>query len=424
MKAYLQQRQHITALKAQIVQSESDIDTLEREKSRWHDPAYVQSQARARFGYLMPGETSYVVLGADGKPLESQTVAARQEGRHRQAADGLVDTAWQSVLLAGDPPAPEDKPDPLAKIGPPTQQVIDPADEQAVPPSSAGRPRAIHAVGHRCPCGQPDVVTTEPRLPDGTPFPTTYYLTCPRAASLIGTLEGSGLMKEMEARLASDEELAAAYAAAHRAYLADRSALAEQPGERAGDRGHLRGRHADPGQVPARPGRARLAAGPGVNPLGDEVLRAARGVVGWRARVSEVAAFDCGTNTIKLLVGDLPEVSVRETRIVRLGQGVDATGRLADEALVRAFAAIDEYAAILADHDVSRVRFCATSATRDSANAAIFARGGARPARRLAGGAVGGRGGGAVLRRGDPQPAHRSRPHRCWSSTSAADRPS
>jgi exopolyphosphatase/guanosine-5'-triphosphate,3'-diphosphate pyrophosphatase len=55
-----------------------------------------------------------------------------------------------------------------------------------------------------------------------------------------------------------------------------------------------------------------------------------------------VAAFDCGTNTIKLLVGDLPEVSVRESRIVRLGQGVDATGRLADEALARAITAIDE----------------------------------------------------------------------------------
>ena len=88
-----------------------------------------------------------------------------------------------------------------------------------------------------------------------------------------------------------------------------------------------------------------------------------------------MAAFDCGTNTIKLLVGDLPEVSVRESRIVRLGQGVDATGRLADEALARAFAAIDEYAAILDSHDVSRIRFCATSATRDSSNADVFREG-------------------------------------------------
>ena len=88
-----------------------------------------------------------------------------------------------------------------------------------------------------------------------------------------------------------------------------------------------------------------------------------------------VAAFDCGTNTIKLMIGALPEVAVRESRIVRLGQGVDATGRLAEEALERAFAAIDEYAELVAQHPVSRMRFCATSATRDSSNAAVFAEG-------------------------------------------------
>ena len=71
------------------------------------------------------------------------------------------------------------------------------------------RPRGIDSVGHRCPCGNPDVVTTEPRLPNGTPFPTTFYLTCPRAASRIGTLEGSHVMKEMQERLGTDEELAA-----------------------------------------------------------------------------------------------------------------------------------------------------------------------------------------------------------------------
>jgi exopolyphosphatase/guanosine-5'-triphosphate,3'-diphosphate pyrophosphatase len=88
--------------------------------------------------------------------------------------------------------------------------------------------------------------------------------------------------------------------------------------------------------------------------------------------VDTVAAIDCGTNTIKLLVGALPEVAVRETRIVRLGQGVDATGRLADEALARTFAALDEYAALIRAHEVTRIRFCATSATRDAENAAVF----------------------------------------------------
>ncbi|HCB03377.1 MAG TPA: exopolyphosphatase [Nocardioides bacterium] len=88
-----------------------------------------------------------------------------------------------------------------------------------------------------------------------------------------------------------------------------------------------------------------------------------------------VAAIDCGTNTIKLLIGALPDVAVRETRIVRLGQGVDATGRLADEALERTFAALDEYAALVREHEVTRMRFCATSATRDADNAAIFTAG-------------------------------------------------
>lgn len=91
--------------------------------------------------------------------------------------------------------------------------------------------------------------------------------------------------------------------------------------------------------------------------------------------MTTVAAVDCGTNTIKLLIGDLPDVAVRETRMVRLGQGVDRTGRLADEALARAFAALDEYAVLIAAHDVDRIRFCATSATRDAANAEEFATG-------------------------------------------------
>jgi exopolyphosphatase/guanosine-5'-triphosphate,3'-diphosphate pyrophosphatase len=99
-----------------------------------------------------------------------------------------------------------------------------------------------------------------------------------------------------------------------------------------------------------------------------EVRRVQRGA----SKPTKVAAIDCGTNTIKLLIGDLPEVAVRESRMVRLGQGVDATGRLAPEALARAFAAIDEYAVLIADHGAERIRFCATSATRDAENAAEF----------------------------------------------------
>ena len=92
-----------------------------------------------------------------------------------------------------------------------------------------------------------------------------------------------------------------------------------------------------------------------------------------------VAAVDCGTNTIKLLVADITRDGchdlVREVRMVRLGQGVDRTGRLADEALERAFTALDEYAALVAEHPVERVRFCATSAARDASNGEAFAAG-------------------------------------------------
>ena len=90
-----------------------------------------------------------------------------------------------------------------------------------------------------------------------------------------------------------------------------------------------------------------------------------------------VAAIDCGTNTIKLLIGSLPAVDVREMRMVRLGQDLDRTGRIADEALVRAFAAIEEYAELIRTYEVppERVRFVATSASRDASNAAVFVAG-------------------------------------------------
>jgi exopolyphosphatase / guanosine-5'-triphosphate,3'-diphosphate pyrophosphatase len=97
--------------------------------------------------------------------------------------------------------------------------------------------------------------------------------------------------------------------------------------------------------------------------------------------VTRVAAIDCGTNTIKLLVADIDKGAgtqhdlARELRIVRLGQGVDRTGRLADEALARVFAAVEEYAAVIGEHHVDTVRFVATSATRDAGNADVFADG-------------------------------------------------
>lgn len=152
----------------------------------------------------------------------------------------------------------------------------DPADLAAVR-AQLGRPvRGVHEVAHRCGCGRPDVVTTRPRLPDGTPFPTLYYLTCPRATGAVSTLESEGLMRVMADRLARDPGLAAAYRAAHERYLAARAALGEVP-------------EIDGVSAGGMPDRVKclhvlvahsVAAGPGVNPLGDEALAelAGRGI--------------------------------------------------------------------------------------------------------------------------------------------------
>ncbi len=141
----------------------------------------------------------------------------------------------------------------------------------AVVSAQLGRPaRGVEAVAHRCPCGNPDVVTTAPRLADGTPFPTTFYATCPRLTGAISTCESTGLMREMSDRLATDEALADAYAAAHEDYLRRRAELGDVP-EIAG---------VSAGGMPRRVkclhvlAAHALAAGPGVNPLGDEVLAA------------------------------------------------------------------------------------------------------------------------------------------------------
>ncbi len=136
-----------------------------------------------------------------------------------------------------------------------------------------GRPaRDVLAVGSRCPCGLPDVVLTAPRLSDGTPFPTFYYLTCPVLTAAVSTLESEGVMAEMQQRLASDPDLAGGYRRAHEEFLAARAHYGSVP-------------EIDDVSAGGMPDRVKclhvlvahaLAAGPGVNPLGDEALQMLR----------------------------------------------------------------------------------------------------------------------------------------------------
>ncbi|GAA4856483.1 DUF501 domain-containing protein [Saccharopolyspora cebuensis] len=139
-------------------------------------------------------------------------------------------------------------------------------DREAVARQLGRPPRGLRAIAARDAGGEPTVVQTHPRLEDGTPFPTLYYLTAPGLVAVCSTLEAEGLMREFADRLDSDADLAERYRYAHESYLAERDAL-ESLGTRVSAGGmpdRVKCLHVHVGHA--------LAAGPGVNPVGDEVL--------------------------------------------------------------------------------------------------------------------------------------------------------
>lgn len=144
--------------------------------------------------------------------------------------------------------------------------MVDRTDLDAVARQLGREPRAVLEIAYRCPNGEPGVVKTAPRLPDGTPFPTLYYLTHPVLTAAASGLESSGMMREMTERLRLDPELAAAYRRAHESYLAERDAI--EPLGTALSAGGMPDRVKCLHVLIAH----SLAKGRGVNPLGDEAL--------------------------------------------------------------------------------------------------------------------------------------------------------
>ena len=144
--------------------------------------------------------------------------------------------------------------------------MVDRVDLDAVARQLGREPRGVLAIAYRCPNGEPGVIKTAPRLPDGTPFPTLYYLTHPALTAAASRLESSGVMKEMTARLATDPELAGAYRRAHESYLRERDAV--EPLGTAFSGGGMPDRVKCLHVLIAH----SLAKGRGVNPLGDEAL--------------------------------------------------------------------------------------------------------------------------------------------------------
>ena len=303
--------------------------------------------------------------------------------------------------------------------------------ERAIVEMQLGRfPRGMVAVGARCVCGRPLAVITRPCLEDGTPFPTTCYLTSPEAVKAVSHVEANGLMREFNELLQTDESVKKQYEQAHKYYLQFRHALAVTLGD---SEEHISEMSAGGMPVRVKCLHALLAQtlvmGKGVNPIGDMVLERIRDEfdpcvcrcttpwsddadaaemevvveekssrkdadcadcaeknAGKDADCAEknaaeksvtVAAIDCGTNSIRLKIAQVSEHGMKDIvprmlRVVRLGQGIDETHRFADDALERVRAAAHEFAQVLKEHPVDAIRFVATSATRDAENREIF----------------------------------------------------
>lgn len=286
------------------------------------------------------------------------------------------------------------------------------ADKDIVKRQLGRFPRGMVAVGARCACGRPLAVITRPCLEDGTPFPTTCYLTSPEAVKAASHLEAQGFMKECNNLLNNDNDVAKKYEQAHKYYLEFRHELAIRLED---SEEHIKDMSAGGMPVRVKCLHALLAQslvmGKGVNPIGDMVLSKVKNefdpnvckcTTPWSDDANEietekllntksfntntivgtnklvcVAAIDCGTNSIRLKIAKvnangMRDVVPRMLRVVRLGQGIDETHMFAEDALQRVKSAAKEFAKVLSEHKIDAIRFVATSATRDALNRDVF----------------------------------------------------
>jgi exopolyphosphatase/guanosine-5'-triphosphate,3'-diphosphate pyrophosphatase len=256
------------------------------------------------------------------------------------------------------------------------------ADRATVAEQLGREPTIPFTIVARCTGGHPLVIRNAPLDGEGAPFPTTHWLTCPEAVKRVSRLEADGWIARLNDRSDDDETFRAEVAAAHEEAAEDRAR--EFPEARAwggvgGTRRGIKCLHAHYAN--------HLAGG------GDVVGRWVAGriePIHATQRTNRVAAIDQGTNSCRLLVlepgadgSTEPTELARDMIITRLGQGVDATGRLAPDALERTLEVIARYVRRARALHVERIRVGATAAVRDASNAEAFE----RPVRELAGSA-------------------------------------
>ncbi len=267
VRTYFAQRTEMKQLAASEAALRQQISDLQSQKDKLADPAYIAAQARGRLGFVMPGEIPYQVqlppnAALPAEPGSTPTAAAGNDPWYTSLWHTIADSPHGPPTPV--PPAPAPPPTPGRRV--PCRPVVDPADLDVVAGQLGREPRGVLDIAYRCPNGEPGVVKTAPKLPDGTPFPTLYYLTHPALTGAASRLESTGMMREMAERLRREPELAAGYRRAHESYLAERDAIEPL------------GTTVSAGGMPDRVKCLHvliahsLAKGRGVNPFGDEAL--------------------------------------------------------------------------------------------------------------------------------------------------------
>ncbi|MGZ4149308.1 MAG: DUF501 domain-containing protein, partial [Actinomycetota bacterium] len=232
-------------------------------------------------------------------------------------------------------------------------------------------PTTAFRVIARCTGGHPLVIRNAPLGPDGTPFPTTYWLTCPESVKAVSRVEADGWIGRLNERYEDDEAFRAEVDAAHEEAAAERAAdlpEARDWGGVGGTRRGLKCLHAH---------YANHLAG-GHDPVGAWVAREVEPIHPGQ-RAGRVAAIDQGTNSCRLLVlepGDTPDTDpielARDMIITRLGKGIDASGRFDPGALAATEAVLARYCRRARALGAERIRVGATSAVRDAQDRDTF----------------------------------------------------
>ena len=316
LRTYFAERDSLATTLTTEQQMQTQLDGLHAQQQAMSDPAYIESEAKRRLQYVKPGRHRLhrpractagiggaaggcrpavvtVVLRIVGHPV--RPAGRRFAGEHRDVGAehcGSASTGLRRYVGAGRSRGAHGERHRSADrsahrgqrgrgergrtmtsrasvFGAPTHLEPVTDDDLAAFTREVGRPpRGVLAVAHRCTHGIPAVVQTAPRLADGTPFPTLYYLCCRELSAAVSRMESAGTMREMTDRLTQDEDLADRYRRAHESYLASRNAL--------GDLGITVSAGGMPDRVKCLHVLVAhsLAVGRGVNPLGDEAVDA------------------------------------------------------------------------------------------------------------------------------------------------------